>query len=123
MRHTYPERPIRAGLLAISLITAGLAMTGLMESGVAGSAMAADSQREAGAQLARDICSGCHAIAEHQSSPVVDGAPSFPTLARSDFTEGHLRAALTTPHPVMPEMPLSERDIEAVLAYIRSFAD
>lgn len=76
-----------------------------------------------GAELARDLCSGCHAIAEDQAGAVVDGAPAFPALARSSLTQGGLEAALTTPHPVMPEMPLSQRDIDAILAYIRSFAD
>lgn len=101
----------------------GLALAGTLAAGLAVPAAADDGLRERGQQVARDVCSGCHAIAEHQRGAVVDGAPSFPTLARSDFTEGNLRTALTTPHPVMPEMPLSEHDIEAVLAYIRSFAD
>ena len=79
--------------------------------------------RVIGAELARDLCSGCHAIAEDQRGAVVDGAPAFPALARSSLTPGQLQTALTTPHPVMPEMPLSQRDIDAVLAYIRSFAD
>jgi len=101
----------------------GLAFAAVLLAGFTAPASAADSLREEGAKVARDICSECHAIAENQRGAVVDGAPSFPTLARSDFTEGNLRAALTTPHPVMPEMPLSERQVEAVLAYIRSFAD
>lgn len=101
----------------------GLALAVVLLAGFAFPAAAADSLREEGAKVARDICSSCHAIAENQRGSVVDGAPSFPTLGRSDFTETQLRAALTTPHPVMPEMPLSERETEAVLAYIRSFAD
>ncbi|MBO6783799.1 MAG: c-type cytochrome [Alphaproteobacteria bacterium] len=79
--------------------------------------------RRAGRELAGDLCAGCHAIAEDQRGAVVDGAPAFPALARSSLTAAQLQAALTTPHPVMPEMPLSRRDVDALLAYIRSFAD
>ncbi len=91
---------------------------------ISGGALAQEGElRIRGEQLARDICSGCHAVAEDQPGAVVDGAPAFPALARSSLTPAELRGALTTPHPVMPQMPLSQRDIDAVLAYIRSFAD
>lgn len=37
--------------------------------------------------------------------------------------DARLRGWLAVPHPVMPQMPLSVRETEAVIAYIRSFAD
>lgn len=91
---------------------------------LSGSAQAQDDrQRLQGLDLSRDLCSGCHVVEENQRRPVIDGAPSFPMLGRSGLSNEHLRVWLSDPHPVMPQMPLSEQQIAAVIAYIRSFAD
>lgn len=82
-----------------------------------------DNERIRGAMLAQELCSGCHVVSENQRGPAYDGVPSFPTLGRSELTNAQLRGWLSEPHPVMPAMPLSEREIAAVIAYIRSFAD
>lgn len=82
-----------------------------------------DNERILGATLAQELCSGCHVVSEKQRGPAYDGVPSFPTLGRSELTNAQLRGWLSEPHPVMPAMPLSEREIAAVIAYIRSFAD
>jgi mono/diheme cytochrome c family protein len=82
-----------------------------------------DRQRLQGLDLARDLCSGCHVVTENQRGTAIDGAPSFPMLGRSGRSNDHLRVWLSEPHPVMPQMPLSEEQIAAVIAYIRSFAD
>jgi len=80
-------------------------------------------ERLAGEQLSRNLCSECHIVSETQRGPVLDGVPSFPVLARSKRTSAQLRAWLTDPHPPMPNLPLSEREIASVIAYIRSFSD
>jgi len=82
-----------------------------------------DDARLEGQKLAWVLCSGCHVIAEGQGGPVVDGVPSFPEIARSEISDARLRGWLAVPHPVMPQMPLSARETEAVIVYIRSFAD
>lgn len=82
-----------------------------------------DARRLQGLELSRNLCSGCHVVEENQRSAVIDGVPSFPMLGRSGLTNEHLRVWLSDPHPVMPQMPLSEQQIAAVIAYIRSFAD
>lgn len=98
-----------------------LAMAGIM---AAGPVLAQeDAERLLGLDLSRDLCSGCHVVEENQRSAVIDGVPSFPTLGRSGRSNAQLRVWLSEPHPVMPQMPLSEREITAVIAYIRSFAD
>lgn len=90
----------------------------------AGTALAQDErERRVGEALARDLCSECHIVTETQRGPILDGVPSFPDLARSGRTDAQLRAWLTDPHPPMPPMPLSEREIASVIAYIRSFSD
>lgn len=82
-----------------------------------------DSERILGATLSQELCSGCHVVSENQRGSAYDGVPSFPSLGRSELTQAQLRGWLSEPHPVMPAMPLSEREIAAVIAYIRSFAD
>ena len=53
----------------------------------------------------------------------MDGVPPFPEIARSEISDARLRGWFAVPHPVMPQMSLSARETEAVIAYIRSFAD
>lgn len=82
-----------------------------------------DDARLVGEKLSRELCSGCHVVSENQRGSAYDGVPSFPTLGRSELTNAQLRGWLSEPHPIMPQMPLSDREIAAVIAYIRSFAD
>lgn len=80
--------------------------------------------RAAGAAVAQELCSGCHIVAEGQTGPVPDGVPPFPAIAgRPGRTTGYLQAYLADPTPPMPHLPLSKREIDNVIAYIRSFAD
>ena len=88
----------------------------------AGAAEARD--RVAGEAVAKELCSGCHIVAEGQRGPVADGVPPFPIIAeRPGRTTGYLQAYLSSPTPPMPHLPLSKREIDSVIAYIRSFAD
>lgn len=90
----------------------------------ANAAVAQDArERRAGELLSRDLCSQCHIVSETQRGSALDGIPSFLDLARSKRTNAQLRAWLTDPHPPMPDVPLSEREISSVISYIRSFSD
>lgn len=81
-------------------------------------------QRAEGGAVAQELCSGCHIVAEGQTGPVPDGVPPFPVIAgRPGRTSGYLRAFLADPTPPMPHVPLTQRQVESVIAYIRSFAD
>ncbi|MEP4378472.1 MAG: c-type cytochrome [Alphaproteobacteria bacterium] len=108
-------RIVAAKFLALSIV-----MTASMVNPAAGQD---ERERRAGEQLSRDLCAACHIVSENQRGPVLDGMPSFPELARSKRTNAQLRAWLTDPHPPMPALPLSEREIASVIAYIRSFSD
>lgn len=93
---------------------------------VGGAALRADemSERAAGAAVAKKLCSGCHIVSEDQTGPVPDGVPPFPVIAkRPGRTTEYLRGFLADPTPPMPHVPLSPRDVDAVIAYIQSFAD
>jgi len=103
------------------ILKSGLIAAGVLVAGPV--AAQEDAERLLGLDLSRDLCSGCHVVEENQRSTVIDGVASFPTLGRSGLSNAELRIWLSEPHPVMPQMPLSEREITAVIAYIRSFAD
>lgn len=108
---------------AARCIATVLIMGVAMASGGAASADEPD-DRAAGAAIAHELCSGCHIVAEGQRESVPDGVPPFPTIAsRPGRTTGYLQAYLTDPTPPMPHVPLSKREIDSVIAYIRSFAD
>jgi mono/diheme cytochrome c family protein len=80
--------------------------------------------RAAGKAVAQELCSGCHIIAENQQGPVPDGPAPFPVIAdRPGRTIGYLEAYLSNPTPPMPHVPLSKREVDSVITYIRSFAD
>lgn len=73
----------------------------------------------AGRALALQSCAGCHVVAERQPRPGMDGAPAFATLARDPaVTETSLRVFLQTPHRRMPNLILSNREIDDVVSYI-----
>lgn len=82
-----------------------------------------DRARRAGQRLADDLCSQCHIVSETQRGPVLDGVPSFLALADANRTDAQLRAWLTDPHPPMPRVSLTEREIADIIAYIRSHSD
>lgn len=107
---------MRTALVLIPLATLSLLLAAVP-------AARAQDDRVRGARLADELCSGCHLVAEGGHGSANDGIPSFKTIASSDRSDAELRVWLTDPHPPMPRMPLSEREIAAVIAYIRSFAD
>lgn len=85
----------------------------------ASAAHAQDPAVERGRSIAQTWCVSCHAIGEGTQTSALVGAPSFRSLGASGDYDGEaLAAALLRPHPVMPEMPLTERDLDAVAAFL-----
>jgi mono/diheme cytochrome c family protein len=77
---------------------------------------------ETGRHLAQQWCTGCHMIGP--TGPGADKAPAFVTIAKDPRrTAGHLRAWLADPHPPMVNPGLTNREIDAIIAYIRSLRD
>ncbi len=95
-----------------------LAASTLFAGGLAGSPLAADPL--AGESLARQWCASCHIVAGDQASGG-DGAPTFATIASNPAID---RAYLTTwlgqPHDPMPDLNLTAREIDDLIAYIES---
>ncbi len=74
---------------------------------------------EAGQRLARDACAQCHLV-EGAGKPSSD-APSFAAVAAMPSTTSvAIKVFLKTPHANMPNIILSEADIDAIAAYILS---
>ncbi len=81
---------------------------------------AAAGQPEAGWQLARRWCTGCHVV--DTAGHGTDAAPPFATIARERKDRRWVRAWLEAPHPPMPNMSLSRGEIDDVIAYLDSLS-
>lgn len=87
--------------------------------GTAAGAAAQDTSPARGQTIAQTWCVECHAISEGNQPSALADAPPFHTLAaRPDFGVETVRRALLLPHPVMPDFPVTDADIEALAAYI-----
>ncbi|MBA5778542.1 cytochrome c [Stappia sp. F7233] len=71
-----------------------------------------------GEKLARTWCAACHVVADDQQRGS-EAVPSFAAIAASPGrTEENLQVFLVDPHPKMPDMNLSRREIADLVAYI-----
>jgi tetratricopeptide (TPR) repeat protein len=76
----------------------------------------------AGKELAGKSCAWCHAIGSSDNSPNKD-APRF-----RDLHDNHpiltlrqpITRAIATPHDKMPKLPLSDAEVDQIIAYINS---
>jgi mono/diheme cytochrome c family protein len=78
---------------------------------------AGETQR--GATIAKRWCAACHVVASDQTSASAD-APSFFDIAKRRTDKKKLGGFLMDPHPPMPDMHLSRKEIDDIVTYIRS---
>jgi mono/diheme cytochrome c family protein len=71
-----------------------------------------------GAVVAKRWCADCHVVSSHQTTAKAD-APPFADIAHR-LDDKTIAAFLTNPHPRMPDMSLTRKEIEDITAYIRS---
>jgi mono/diheme cytochrome c family protein len=64
-------------------------------------------------------CASCHVVSSDQTSANAD-APSFADVARRHPDKKQLSNFLADPHPPMPNMQLTRREIDDIVSYIRS---
>lgn len=84
------------------------------------SAPAAAEDAEAGRALARSWCAHCHVVEERQAQ-ASDIAPPFAQIANDPKkTKLGLEAWLADPHPPMPNLNLSQAQIDDLIAYIET---
>lgn len=76
---------------------------------------------QAGHALARTWCASCHVVGPEQQHAGNDMVPSFAAVAAMPSTTTmSLRAFLHTPHPPMPDLQLSNTQVEDIATYILS---
>ncbi len=74
-----------------------------------------------GHQLAQRWCTGCHTV--DAAGPARDTAPPFAGIAEQHkHDDAWLRGRLMKPHPPMPDLHLSRREMDDLIAYINSLS-
>ncbi|MFY9629189.1 MAG: c-type cytochrome [Methylocystis sp.] len=73
-----------------------------------------------GGVIAKRWCAACHVVAPDQHSANAD-APPFPDIAQRRPDDKQLSMFLADPHPKMPDMSLTRKEIDDIVAYIRHF--
>jgi mono/diheme cytochrome c family protein len=76
---------------------------------------------DAGRKLAVEVCASCHGIGGGDLSSPEPSAPTFDTIAKTrGMGATALAVALRTPHATMPNLVLSDDELEDIIAYILS---
>jgi mono/diheme cytochrome c family protein len=75
----------------------------------------------AGRVLAERWCSGCHLV-DAQQTEGNDGVPTFRAIGRKEWTDLKFSMAMASPHPPMPTLDLTRRELADLLAFVRSQA-
>lgn len=74
-----------------------------------------------GHELARNTCVACHRVEKRQTAEKFVDVPSFQTIANNrSRTRLALLVFLKSPHANMPDIVLTEKEIDSVIAYIMS---
>lgn len=78
----------------------------------------------AGLAYADGVCAECHAVKKGQRVSPHERAPAFEVVANSrGMTEMALRVWFQSPHPSMPNLRLTEKLSDDLVAYIMSLKD
>lgn len=104
-KHRAPATGVLAAALLAGLTAPSAAQTG-------------DAYR--GAALAQAWCASCHVVDRQGTGRAADMAPPFPAVAGKPASE--LAAWMTREHTRMPNFNLSRREIDDLVAHIRSLA-
>lgn len=76
---------------------------------------------EAGHQIAKTWCAGCHLVGREDQKIASDATPSFVSVAKMKATTiTGLEVFLSTPHTRMPDYTLTRDEMRDVSAYILS---
>ena len=78
---------------------------------------------DAGRALAEQWCGGCHLVGE-RAGGASDGAPPFSAIAGDPERDAEWLYSRVTvaPHPVMPNLDLTQREAQDVDAYLDTLA-
>jgi mono/diheme cytochrome c family protein len=74
-----------------------------------------------GRELANSLCSTCHDVGPGPAETAKTDIPSFFAIAnRPDQSAQHLATAIILPHPEMPKVSFTTREMRDIIAYIMS---
>ncbi|MCW5751542.1 MAG: c-type cytochrome [Alphaproteobacteria bacterium] len=100
-------RSITGGAIFLSCLLATLPALGQQADGANGRA------------LSERYCASCHLIGADQPGPATDGVPTFRAMANDPaMNEARLKGFMKLPHPLMPDLSLTRREIDDIAAYI-----
>ncbi len=87
----------------------------------AGAAAAQPGDAQRGRELAERACSNCHNVRSEPPATLSSDVASFASVAnRPGVTAEMLAGRIIIPHPAMPGVQLSVRELRDVIAYILS---
>jgi mono/diheme cytochrome c family protein len=76
---------------------------------------------ERGRALATRWCANCHVVDRTTDRATADGPPTFPAIAaKPESTADFLRAKMSAAHGKMPDLSLTKREQDDLVAYISS---
>jgi cytochrome c len=76
---------------------------------------------EKGHALAQRFCNGCHLVDDDASVTVPVGVPTFRAIANLPGQTGQrIMNVLIKPHPPMPDIHLSNNEIQDVVSYLET---
>lgn len=102
----------RVAILSVLLASAALSTPSLAEE-------ARRPSPENGLELAQKFCKSCHIIAAQGGETAPVGPPSFPSIAnKPEQTRERIIGALVSPHPPMPDMHLTNDEMQDIIAYL-----
>lgn len=108
------QADMRIGIVVGTVMVAGTHLVAGQEIGGA----------SAGYDYASQICSECHAVQRGIVASPNEKAPSFEALANTrGMTEMALRVWFQTPHTTMPNLRMTARQKDDVIAYILSLKE
>lgn len=103
-------------------MTAVLVCAGLVQFAASSAQELGDAKR--GQTLAETVCAECHATAKGQPRSRNGKAPTFETLANlRGMTPLALRVALRSPHKEMPNLVLTNQEVDDIYAYVSTLKD
>jgi len=106
-----------------SLLTLGFVALALTTGASLASAQELGDAR-AGAVYAEGVCAECHGVKKGQRVSPHERAPAFEVVANSrGMTQMALRVWFQSPHPSMPNLMLTEKQSDDMIAYILSLKE
>jgi mono/diheme cytochrome c family protein len=121
-----PQMQEAVETVALQLSRAGVRLAYVLNEALAPASLAAvlpksapAGDRAAGLRFARPVCGVCHVVSPGQAPNPVALAPDFQAISRTRGISGPaLREFLYGPHPTMPNIHLSQKQADDVIAYI-----